>query len=53
VWTPEPVIVPELLLAASGATEGGWSICAGGECIAVGVISGESARLRSCASNGQ
>lgn len=35
-WRPEMPARPRLVLAASGATASGWSVCAGGECVLVG-----------------
>lgn len=31
-WTPQVSPQPQVLLAASGATGGGWRLCAGGRC---------------------
>jgi hypothetical protein len=35
VWEPR-LTVPELMLAASGATVSGWDLCSGGECRELG-----------------
>ena len=32
VWTPAPLAVDTLVLAASGATGDGWHLCSGGSC---------------------
>jgi hypothetical protein len=50
VWTPTLPPVPELILAASGATVGGWSICpAGGACTVIGAGAGAPIRIAPCA----
>jgi hypothetical protein len=48
VWTPEPVPVPDLLLAASGATGGGWRFCADRTCRTLGAEPGAPVRLAPC-----
>ena len=57
VWNPELPPVPELVLAASGTTGGGWTICVDGQdadglgedvCSTVGEGAGGPVRLASC-----
>jgi hypothetical protein len=48
VWRPEGAPVGELVLAASGATGGGWTLCAGGRCREVGAAAGGPVRLSVC-----
>jgi hypothetical protein len=48
VYAPRRPPQPELLLAASGATGGGWSLCAGGRCRELGADAGPPLRLRAC-----
>ena len=48
VWTPDLPPVPEVNLAASGATIGGWHLCADGTCRDLGVTPGAGIRLRPC-----
>lgn len=52
VWTPDLPPLPQLVLAASGATVSGWSICdgtwPGTDCRVVGAESGEAIRVRPC-----
>jgi hypothetical protein len=48
VWTPRLPPVPALDLAASGATRGGWLLCADGGCREIGAAPGEAVRLRPC-----
>lgn len=48
VWVPDLPPQPGLLLAASGATDGGWSICDGSECHTVGARPGTPLALRPC-----
>lgn len=47
VWEPQPRPVPDLALAASGATGGGWRLC-GVECVRLGADAGEPVILRAC-----
>jgi len=53
VYTPKLPVQPALVLAASGATGGGWRLCAGETCLDLGAEAGEPATLRACASNDQ
>jgi hypothetical protein len=52
VWTPTLGPVPELVLAASGATVGGWHLCQGGwpgaSCRTLGRQAGAPIVLRPC-----
>jgi hypothetical protein len=48
VWRPDLAPVPELVLAASGATRGGWRLCSGGECREIGAAPGAPVRLAPC-----
>ncbi|MDI3336066.1 DUF1850 domain-containing protein [Defluviimonas aestuarii] len=48
VWTPDLPPVPNLTLAASGATGGGWRICDGTICHEIGAEPGEAIRLSPC-----
>lgn len=48
VYAPGLPRLPELLLAASGATQGGWSLCAKGRCRVIGAAAGKPVRLRPC-----
>lgn len=49
-WTWTPTLPPQrkLVLAASGATASGWSMCGGGECVVVGDVSSEPVIVTSC-----
>ena len=49
-WVYAPAVgpVPRLLLAASGATSGGWSLCAGPECLTLGATAGDPVELSPC-----
>jgi len=47
-WQPDKA-VPELVLAASGATGGGWQLCAAGQCRELGGSAGEGVTLAPCA----
>lgn len=46
-WTFRPDLPPqsEVFLAASGTTDGGWTICAEGQCHEVGREPGQAVRL--------
>jgi hypothetical protein len=48
VW-PAALSVPELVLAASGQTGAGWTLCAAGRCHALGSTPGAPLRLAPCA----
>ena len=49
-WTYRPARppLPELVLAASGATGAGWSLCAEGRCREIGATRGAPLRLAPC-----
>lgn len=46
--SPGGLEVPELLLARSGATGGGWQLCADGSCQELGVDPGTPLRIAPC-----
>lgn len=50
-WHYNPALAPqrEVWLAASGATPGGWRLCAAGECLVLGAEPGPPVRLWSAA----
>jgi hypothetical protein len=48
VWEIEGLQVPELRLAASGATGGGWQLCADGTCHELGATPGEPVVVAPC-----
>lgn len=54
-WSYAPRIGPQkrLVLAASGATGGGWSLCAIGRCTVIGARSGDPAVVTACDEHGQ
>lgn len=49
-WTWAPMLAPrpEILLAASGATGAGWTLCAGGLCLDLGADAADPVRLAPC-----
>lgn len=49
-WRYVPDLPPQtsLVLARSGATAGGWEICADGTCRAVGNVAGPPLEIRAC-----
>lgn len=47
VWQPERSF-PEVTLAASGATGGGWTLCTDGGCRELGAVAGAPVKLRPC-----
>lgn len=47
VWSVNR-LVPELRLAASGATGGGWRLCDGARCRELGAAAGEAAVISPC-----
>jgi hypothetical protein len=53
VYAPKIPARPEIVLAASGATGSGWSLCAAGKCIEFGAAASEPVRLEPCAETGQ
>jgi hypothetical protein len=48
VWNPTGPPLPELALAASGATGGGWRLCHDDGCLTLGVAPGSPIRLQPC-----
>jgi hypothetical protein len=54
VWRYVPSLAPQkaLLLARSGATVGGWEICAEGRCATVGADADAPAEIRACPDDG-
>jgi len=49
VYRPTLAPLPELVLAASGATGGGWTFCASGApCVILGAARGDPVRIRWC-----
>jgi len=49
VWTPETPPVPELVLAASGATVSAWKLCHAGGCEMLGAEASGPIRIGPCA----
>lgn len=47
-WVPELAPIPELALAASGATRGGWALCSAGQCQQIGASASDAVVLRPC-----
>ena len=47
VWQPG-IAVPEVTLAASGATGGGWRLCSDQGCHTIGAVAGQPVVLRPC-----
>ena len=49
-WAYSPELAPQksLNLAASGATGGGWRLCAGGDCYEVGAQAGDGVSISAC-----
>lgn len=49
-WTYRPRLPPraEIVLAASGATDSGWTLCAEGGCVELGRAAGDVIRLKAC-----
>jgi hypothetical protein len=54
-WIYAPALDPrpEVMLAASGATGGGWTLCAEGRCITVGAMADGPVTLKVCDGEGQ
>lgn len=48
VWEPKTPAVPELVLAASGATVSAWSLCYAGGCVDLGAKPDEPVRMEGC-----
>lgn len=49
-WVYAPQLPPQakLMLAASGATVGGWSLCAGRDCFELGAVANSGVELSAC-----
>jgi hypothetical protein len=47
-WQPALAPLPELTLATSGATGGGWSLCAAGRCAPLAAEDGTPVTLTPC-----
>ena len=47
VWNPG-ITTPQIVLAASGATGGGWQLCTDDGCRELGAKAGEAITLRPC-----
>jgi hypothetical protein len=47
-YRPKLPVRRDIALAASGATGGGWLLCAEGSCLEIGGEAGEPARLSAC-----
>ena len=52
VYTPTLPPRPAVALAASGATEGGWQLCAAQACIEFGALAGDAVKLSACDGDG-
>lgn len=53
VYAPKITARPEIMLAASGATGSGWTVCAAGKCMELGAAAGGPVRLEPCGEAGQ
>ena len=53
VYAPKVPAQQRLVLAASGATGGGWSLCAIGGCTVIGARPGDPAVVTACDEHGQ
>jgi hypothetical protein len=49
IWEPKMAPLPALVLASSGATGAGWTLCGAGGCQELGRETGASIVLRPCA----
>lgn len=49
IWEPKMAPLPALVLASSGATGAGWTLCGAGGCQELGSETGASIVLRPCA----
>jgi hypothetical protein len=49
-WVYQPALpaMPQLVLASSGATPSGWSLCGDGNCLTIGEAAEEAIVLRAC-----
>jgi hypothetical protein len=54
-WSYRPTVGPQdkLVLAASGATGEGWTLCAEGRCAVIGGRAGDPAVVTACDEHGQ
>ena len=48
VWAPDLPMVPELVLASSGATVSAWMLCHAGGCLQLGAKADEPVRIAAC-----
>ncbi|MEM5491823.1 DUF1850 domain-containing protein [Hoeflea sp. AS16] len=48
VWSPDTPLVPELVLASSGATVSAWKLCHAGGCLELGAAADEPVRVSAC-----
>jgi len=48
IYAPKVAPVPRLVLAASGATVSGWTLCGEGKCLTLGAEAGETVTLEPC-----
>jgi hypothetical protein len=48
VWTPDLAPLNRLVLASSGVTRGGWTLCSGTICREIGAEAGPALVLRPC-----
>lgn len=48
VWRPNRPPIPELILAASGATPSAWRLCDGDDCRDLGAEPGEAITIKPC-----
>lgn len=48
VYVPDMKALPRIVLAASGATGDGWTICAPGSCMVLGAAAGGPVVLQTC-----
>jgi hypothetical protein len=53
VYAPKIPARPEIVLAASGATGAGWTLCASDKCVEIGAAAGAPVRLEPCGETGQ
>lgn len=47
-WKPSLAPIPELRLASSGATPGGWTLCHSDGCMMLGALPGDDTVLSAC-----
>lgn len=48
VYAPALPALPRLVLAASGATQSGWRLCAGNDCLTLGAEPGDTVVIEPC-----